>query len=131
MTTTFNNVIREKEFLSRDMFITQSLEVQRTYNISLYPIFKNESTNENTVLIIDNIFIRHLDIKVDHRHYGEYYKIIVGDQKILARIRSYQRLRQRYALKTPLPYDTLQWIILNKNIFYLQLNFLRMIHHVH
>lgn len=107
------------------------LDPKRTFTHPLKPIPLNESTNENTFLIIDDIYKRQLGLKEEDPSFASNYRIAVGDLKTLLRIQSVQNIRVTTSLSNSLPYDRLDWMIPNMGLFHLQLNLLRLIHKAH
>jgi hypothetical protein len=113
------------------MPIVKKLPARQSFSHPLEPIFRNESTNENTAEIIKDIYERQLMYDPHDRIFETHFLRIVGDLKTNNRILSVQNIRLETGNEDSLPYDRLQWIIPNMGLFHLQLNLLRLIHRVH
>jgi hypothetical protein len=107
------------------------LPASRTFSVPLQPIFRNESTNENTLLIIDDIYLRQLGFRKENEIFNKAYMIVNGDLKTLLRVQSVQNIRAGTSTAESPPYDGFDWIIPNPGLFHLQLNLLRLIHRAH
>lgn len=113
------------------MPIVDILPARRSFSHPLEPIFRNESTNENTAEIIKDIYERQLKYDPHNKIFETHFLRTVGDLKTNNRIISVQNIRLETGNEDSLPYDMLQWIIPNMGLFHLQLNLLRLIHRVH
>ena len=94
----------------------------------LAPIHISESTNENNMTILEDIYINQMGKAKDDPWFQKGLFLCAGDLKTVERMLSVKTLGRETASR---PYDRYAWLLPIPGLWHLKLNFLFMLSHVH
>lgn len=123
-------MVKEKH----EIWITSCPSVKRIPNhktrfLPLRPILKDESTTENNIHIIGDIFEQQFQLEPEEDAlWHSTIRITSGDLKTVSRIQSAKDLRRDTASSH---YDSLKWILPIIGLWHLRYNMLQLIHRLH
>ena len=92
------------------------------------PVMKDESTTSNNIQIIEDIYMRQCGLQVENPTYSEALRLIYGDYKTWARIRSAKEFRHEVSEN---PFDSLDWLLPGLALWHQRFDMLQLLHRVH
>ena len=113
------------------MPIILSDQLLPTYRTNIFPlkaVLISESTKDNTLEIIDQLFLEQLNKDENAREWEDSLQLMIGDQKTVNLILSCKKQRQATSGSS---YGRLQWLQPVQGLFHTQLNYLQAIRNVH
>ena len=116
-----------------DIWVTSPPTIRRlppnkTNALPLKPILRDESSTENNIYIIEDIFRRQMRMDPSDAEFKNKLRVLSGDLKTWSRIQSAKSYRQETAGGS---FDSLQWATPILGLWHLRYNMLQLIHRIH
>ncbi len=110
------------------MLTLQKLESEKTRVVSLKSIMKNESTTFNNIKIIENIYMRQFDLKVNDLIFHHVLQLIYENLKTWSCICFVKKLRCDISKQS---FNHFDWLLSELDLWHFRLNMLQLIHKIH
>ena len=108
--------------------IMRRLPNKKTQALPLKPILRDESSTENNIYIIMDIFQRQIRMKPSDPEFQNKLRVLSGDLKTWSRIQSAKTYRQDTAADY---FESLKWATPILGLWHLKYNMLQLIHKIH